>query len=72
MVPTLGNTVLDYTFEKTIDFNKNDIIHSSTLIMEAAGSCEMFIHFYHTTQCHIPDDSNLAKPYILHTARSHN
>jgi hypothetical protein len=28
-------------------------------MMEVAGSSEMLVHFYQTTQCHIPEDSCL-------------
>jgi hypothetical protein len=54
MVPTLQYTVLDYTFENTIYFTENKIIHPSSLLVEAAGPSGMFIHFCHMTQTHIP------------------
>jgi hypothetical protein len=50
--PTLENTMLDYAFENTIYFTENKIIHSSTLMMEAAGPSGMLLHFYQMTVSH--------------------
>jgi hypothetical protein len=40
-------------------FQRNLLHPSSTLKVEAAGSSEILIMIYHTTQCHISEDSNL-------------